>query len=467
MSTEDLYLGLVSKIQADPGLPCDHPTTATWQEPPHSTVSATQSEQLGERTDFAIIGSGVTGCSVAKRLLESSSSGRKTVTVFEARTLTSGATGRNGGHLASPIPGEFETTSQRFGRDAAIDIARFCRRTLELMMELAVSHGAEIEAASEVRKVESIVAFYSEDTFNAATRSTELYMEALPEERDSFEIISGKTAEEEFNIKNSVGAITSTSGVFWPYRLITRIFAHLVSKYPQRLNIETQTPVISVTYSSNEDMKYPYVINTPRGSIRAAKVIHCTNGWTGHLLPKLRGSIFPIRGTMSCQKSGPLFPNIGGKRSWNFYSGPQYHSDSAVFEGGLYYMQQNQKTGDIFIGGEMQHVGDLISADDSSISSLSRDNLATILPKVFKLGWESETAEIQKVWSGVMGFTPDHLPLVGELTHKVTDRGLSGGEYLAAGFNGYGMSHCWSSGEAVAMMALGEGVPKWLPKEYG
>jgi glycine/D-amino acid oxidase-like deaminating enzyme len=38
---------------------------------------------------------------------------------------------------------------------------------------------------------------------------------------------------------------------------------------------------------------FDYVLTTPRGTVRAAKVFHCVNGFTGHLLPKLRGPLFP------------------------------------------------------------------------------------------------------------------------------------------------------------------------------
>ena len=68
------------------------------------------------RTTYAIIGSGVTACSVAKNLLEDPRSGADRVTTFEARTLCSGATGRtsilrlslcNVNHMAADCPVDF------------------------------------------------------------------------------------------------------------------------------------------------------------------------------------------------------------------------------------------------------------------------------------------------------------------------------------------------------------------------
>lgn len=168
---------------------------------------------------------------------------------------------------------------------------------------------------------------------------------------------------------------------------------------------------------------------------------------------------------MSCQKSGPEFPNLGGTRSWTFFSGLNYDPTEELLETGLYYMQQNERTGDIFIGGEKQHIDEIITADDRFISEISKNNLSTILPRLFKKGWGSNPPEIAQIWSGIMGFTADHLPLVGKLPCSVTQRGGQG-EFIAAGFNGYGMPQCWSSGEAAALMALGQDIPQWLPEQY-
>lgn len=83
-------------ITADPGLPRPNPTQSFWQMPPHPELSTIQSPELPKETDIVIIGSGITGCSVARALLEEEPLGPVHVTILEARTLTSGATGRNG-----------------------------------------------------------------------------------------------------------------------------------------------------------------------------------------------------------------------------------------------------------------------------------------------------------------------------------------------------------------------------------
>ena len=112
---------------------------------------------------------------------------------------------------------------------------------------------------------------------------------------------------QKYNLKNVVGAIVHNCGAFWPYRLITRIWAQLLDKHSSRFSIETKTPVTDISYKKEPDTDFPYILTTPRGTVRATRVIYATNGYTGHLLPKLRGTIFPLRGTMSSQQAPELF----------------------------------------------------------------------------------------------------------------------------------------------------------------
>ena len=187
---------LLSSVHAqmidDPRLPRDNPTTSFWQIPPHPDVSEVQSSVLPQKTEFAIIGSGVTGCSIAKHLLDLSQSG--CVTVFEARLLCSGATGRNGGLLTSFAPSEFSTMSEHLGVEEAVKISRFANRTLDKMHALG-NVSPEFKKASEVRRIRDIVCFGDSDSFEAGKKSMALYEEYLPEDRGTFEVLSAEDVQ--------------------------------------------------------------------------------------------------------------------------------------------------------------------------------------------------------------------------------------------------------------------------------
>lgn len=466
----------------DPQLPRPSPTEAFWQIPA-ADISKAQSAELPTATTYAIIGSGITGCSVAKNLFANlPADSRSTVTVFEARTLTSGATGRNGGHLLSPVPEEFGLMEKGFGVADATKIGRFANRTLESMYALAASEG--LTDAGEVRHVRTITGFRNEESLQEAKKSFLRYEECVPEAKGDGKVLSSEQAAnvswslngyrntakvcKEYNLKDTVGAISTSAGAFWPYKLVTGLFAKMLSQYSGRFFLETETPVTAVAYQPEKDEDHPYTINTPRGLVRATKVIYCSNAWTGHLIPNLRGKIFPLRGTMSVQKAGVDLPHQGHERSWSMIDKPRYDAQEGTFSYGLYYITQSPTTGDVYIGGEKQKIDEVLSSDDTTTSTVSQNTLENVLPTIFAKGWrEGEVPEVKKLWSGIMGFTPDHVPWVGQIPKSVSGK-LGDGEYVAAGFNGYGMPLCWGCGEAVAKMMLGKEaeVSEWLPESF-
>ncbi|KAF7616699.1 FAD dependent oxidoreductase [Aspergillus flavus] len=465
----ELLAKLAGQIIQDPGIPVAAPTVSAWQEPAHP-IATIQSDKLPQRTDFAIIGSGITGTSVAKTLLENELARDKTITMFEARSLTTGATSRNGGFLLSHAPPFFKRYAEALGIDAARDIALFCDRTLESIVDMAKAEN--LDKASQIRDVTTIASFEHQEGFAEVTESIRMYEEAIPEAKGKYTIIDKDTAEKEYHLRKSSGALVVQSRVFWPYRLVTNLLQRLLQLYPEQFAIETQTPVISITIDE-ADTEYPYILTTPRGTVRAAKVFHCTSGFTGHLLPKLRGAIFPCRLSMTTQKPGPQWGNR--PNSWLFHTKQSYDPNTTLVEQGLYWMQQNAETGDLFFGGDLQRLDDFLSSDDSVISADSARNLTDLLPKrLFKEGWTNpitnttmtSATALHRIWSGILSMTADQVPIVGSVPTSISGRNVEGGEWIAAGFNGYGMSQCWLCGEAIARMALGEQKPEWLPDVY-
>lgn len=95
--------------------------------------------------------------------------------------------------------------------------------------------------------------------------------------------------------------------------------------------IYTQTPCISIESPRKGDPTQLYRVLTPRGIIHARHVIHATNAWSSHLLPRMRGRIIPTRGFMAA-----MLPRSGlGYMSPNSTSPnpsllPSSHSSSSL-----------------------------------------------------------------------------------------------------------------------------------------
>ncbi|PBP21358.1 hypothetical protein BUE80_DR007804 [Diplocarpon rosae] len=448
-----------SFTKSDPGLPHANPTKAFWQEPAHS-LSNVQSPSLPSSTDILVIGSGITGCSATKQLLENSD---YRVIVLEARSLCSGATGRNGGHLTSAAPFEYLDLVAAFGKDMAMKIAKFTLLNAEKMYEIA----KDIEE-SEARLVDGVTGYFDAEALQHSRRSLEAFETDAPEFRDKYKTLDATELQKQYGFHRTCGGIVGPAGALWPYRLVTRLYSMLVSQYSYRFAIETSTPATDVSFD-DDDKKYR--VATTRGIVKATHVIYATNGYSGHLLPLLRGKIYPLRGTMTVQRSPPLFPKVGGIRSWSTENKPTYDPRTGRYSLGLYYMTQNEKSGDIFLGGEDKKIDEILTSDDSTAGNgFAVENLQS-LPGI----WFGEdifprcekVSRLRSSWSGIMGFTGDGLPLVGNLTADMTGR-IGPGEWIAAGFNGYGMVNCWMSGIAVANMVLERDAEnsRWFPEAY-
>lgn len=80
-------------IEQDPGLPVPNPTNSFWLDVP-SPIADYKPEKLPEHADVVIIGSGITGASVARTLMAEAGGSGLTVLMLDARDACSGATGR-------------------------------------------------------------------------------------------------------------------------------------------------------------------------------------------------------------------------------------------------------------------------------------------------------------------------------------------------------------------------------------
>ncbi|KAF5011311.1 hypothetical protein FDECE_2561 [Fusarium decemcellulare] len=464
MSQVPLVQKVKNRLLLTAGLPSAQPTSSAWQEPP-TLIAAIQSETLPLVTDVAIIGSGVTGTSVANTLLNHPRTPELRVTILEARNACSGATGRNGGHLVSDVCDHFSGLVDALGLDEAVKILRFSEANIA-ELKAVVAHLDESEQdAVELREVNATAAVEDQETLDGMKRSFKFFKDTAGKTTLEYELVEDENIiKDRYKYRDGLAVFEQKgAAALWPYRLITILQKRLLSTHNSRFSIETNTPVLSVSY--REDVAQPgygYLLQTPRGVVRAQKIIHCTNGYSSHLLPKLTGRLYPLRGTCSLQDPGLTFPRLGSQYSWTKIHKGHYNPETDILTTGLYYAQQNAKSGEIVIGGESQELQNLLTSDDSEVASTAVENISSIVPQIY-LG--ADEVKVKKVWSGIMGFTADGLPLIGNLDSVTTGR-AGAQEWIAAGFNGHGMDKCWLSGQAVARLALGEDTPSWFPESF-
>ena len=109
--------------------------------------------------------------------------------------------------------------------------------------------------------------------------------------------------------------------------------------------------------------------------------------------------------------------------------------------------------------------------DDGEINAGLAESLRTKVAGWFgvrgKRGPVIGDDEVRGEWTGIMGFTGDGFPVVGELK---TENGSGTGIFVSAGFNGHGMAYTWLCAEALVRIMDGkeggeEGLESWFPEE--
>lgn len=88
--------------------------------------------------------------------------------------------------------------------------------------------------------------------------------------------------------------------------------------------------------------------------------------------------------------------------------------------------------------------------DDSKLIPEVRAHFDGYMQRYFK-GWEDSSAVVDHLWTGIMAYTADEAPLIGELPGS--DR-----HYIVAGFNGGGNDRIFLSARGIADMVV-NGVP--------
>ncbi|KAJ0124593.1 fad dependent oxidoreductase [Diaporthe amygdali] len=491
---------VVARAKAAPGFPPTKPTLSQWQDdPPYPELVDIQSPGgLPPNADIVIIGSGISGVSIARSALrelrrKGTLAGRRVI-VLEARQLCSGATGRNGGHIKASPHEVFHTLVHKQGwdRGRAARICAFQLSHLDVLTELARAEG--IEDVSECREVETVDFAVDEATDE---RMKGMMEDFLPYAPAGYEMVghTGEQARERFGVNGRVvGAVSYTAGALSPYRLVTVLWKKLLDEFPEVLAIETGTRVEEVQVNDQsarsskleDNSSFPYVVVTSRGQIFARNVVHATNAFTSQLVPGLRGKGTSALCHMTAQRTPGYFPERDGSRSW-----------SVIFGQGFDYVTQ-RPTGELMIGGGFfqgpkQGMDMMGVYDDSKIDGLTLMHLEGVIPTVFDPGYkvEGEGARVIRAWSGAIGVTPDLMPLVGRLDPRITSRKIKqdakdtdkvpSGEWISAYFCGDGMVWAWLCGAALGIMLAGsedEDLPaepgrpagkcklaKWFPQE--
>jgi glycine/D-amino acid oxidase-like deaminating enzyme len=301
--------------------------------------------------DVAIVGGGVTGCACALTLAEAGAS----VRVYEARTIASGASGRNGGFALRGGAMPYDSARARFGPERAKAFWLLTERSLDRMAELAgdaLRRVGSLRLAADEQERDELRAEH--DALLADGFAVE-WVDELPEPLAA----------------THAGAILSPGdGSLHPARWVRRLAAAAAAAGAE---LREHARVASLD------------------EVRAERVVIASDGYPSGLLPELDHVVRPTRGQVVA--TVPL-PEV-------LYGRPHYARH------GLDYWQQ-LPDGRLVAGGRR----DVSLEGEFTADERTTEPVQAALEQLLRT-LVGHVPAITHRWSGIFGTSPDALPLVG------------------------------------------------------
>jgi gamma-glutamylputrescine oxidase len=385
-------------------------TVSFWQD---------RSSEAEHETDFVVVGMGISGACAAYWLAER---GERVIAV-DAHDAAAGASGKSGGMLLLGTADPYSRVVDLFGRERAREIWELTRVNRTLLLERVIGDGAN-DAVLRLVRTGTASASVSEHEQSELARSGEM----LREDGFPMETLDRAAVQQAVGTNAFFGALRDPSGMtIDPARLTERV-----------LGLATERGAIALPHHEVfrvEDDDDGVTVYTAKAKIRAQMALICANAYSPLIHPHFEGRVYPTRGQMLATE--PLPRRI---TPWGIYADFGYE----------YFWQV--PTGELVAGGWRQHH---VEAEKGYSDETTRDvqeGLWSFLLSVFP---ELAGVRVTHRWGGVMGFSGDGLPFIGEIPSRPRLK------YLA-GHTGHGLGFSFVGARALVNLALDGEPPGWL-----
>ncbi len=346
------------------------------REVPHEPLDA----PLPEQCEIAIIGGGIMGLSIAYNLTQA---GLRDVVVLERGYLAQGASGRNGGGVRQQWSTEINIRLMQ----ASVTLCK--RFAVELGVNVWFRQGGYLFLARserELARLDKNIALQNRCGVNTELISPEAAQRIVPE----------------LHLDGIVGAAYNpTDGVLFPWPFL---WGYAQKAVLAGARLFTQTPIGGLSRDGAG-----YIVHTPRGAVRARRVINAAGAWSPQIAAMLGIDIptWPIRHEIC--SSEPLKPFLGPMVS--------------ELASGLYCSQSMR--------GEIVGGVNLPGHGASYDMGTSLEFLATYARRLTRLMPSLRNVKVLRQWSGPYDCSPDGNPVVGAAPNDPNF-------FMASGFVGHG-----------------------------
>jgi glycine/D-amino acid oxidase-like deaminating enzyme len=421
-------------------LPVPTATSSYWRQQKYELDGYESVQPLPLDCDILIIGGGYAGIATAYHLLKSNHPPSKII-LLEARAAGSGATGRNGGHLRPDHVNAAVRSYERYGPLAASDVVRFEAEHLRVLRNLIQDEEidcdfCETTSFQVLTTAEQVAVAQAKYNLLSSLPAFETVMADV-------ELYVGDDAPGRTGLVDAKGYFATPAAHLSPYKLIMTLLARCLQL---GLRLKAHTPVLSVASVKTSVGGQGHRITTSEGEITARKLVFATNAYTSVLLPEYSAAIVPCKGLV-CHISGsdgcPLprlsvgsFTILEQGEKWPGYTYIIQQADNTLVVGGAHHTYK-EELGSWYM-----------NADDGQLIEPARNYFQGYMQRAFA-GWEHSQAQIDHIWTGIMGYSADSLPHVGQVPGRDE-------AFILAGFDGHGMPVAFLAARCLAEM-VGQG----------
>ncbi|KAL0948593.1 hypothetical protein HGRIS_011151 [Hohenbuehelia grisea] len=380
----------------EPYFPSSQPCLSYWQRTTRhwSRLTSGANESVPQTADVVIIGSGLSGALVAYELLYNPSP-PSNVVMLEAREVCSGATARHAGHCRPDAYRGYSAYSAKHGSEQAIKILRHEKRVLQLMKTFIETHG--IDCDFNYSKTVDVI--MSQHFLEYVKRSYSDF-DAAGGDLSDVTWLESEEAQKITRVSGALGAVEWTAATLHSVKLCQGI---LDMAMDLGLAIFANTTAQSVTMVRDG----LWNVESSRGTITTPTVVHATNAYASSLLPFLGSIIQPLRAQAHAVIPTQAF--TGQSLLTQTYSIRYSLVD-------FYSVAQRPRDGLIILGGANEEIqrDRLNWPDDCSVNkSIASNAIERLRSALSEWKEEAEGEGLQYGWTGILGMTPDSVPLIG------------------------------------------------------